>query len=66
MRCLLVFVILLQLTASAPGVDGRPKTEDDVSLSSVSDNAKITLQTLWDKRCCPPEIWCCGFQHERK
>uniref|UniRef100_W4VS29 Conotoxin n=1 Tax=Conus victoriae TaxID=319920 RepID=W4VS29_CONVC len=75
MRCLPIFIILLLLIASAPSVDAQPKTKDDVSLASLHaqpktkddvslaslhDNIKSTLQTLWNKRCCPPVIWCCG------
>nr|P0C906.1 RecName: Full=Conotoxin Leo-T1; Flags: Precursor [Conus leopardus] len=59
MRCLPVFIILLLLIPSAPSVDAQPKTEDDVPLASLHDNAKLTLQGLWDKRCCPNLFYCC-------
>nr|BAS23572.1 Conotoxin Superfamily T [Conus episcopatus] len=43
MRCLPVFVILLLLIASAPSVDARPKTKDDIPQASFQDNAKRIL-----------------------
>nr|BAS23645.1 Conotoxin Superfamily T [Conus episcopatus] len=46
MRCLPVFVILLLLIASAPSVDARPKTKDDIPQASFQDNAKRILQVL--------------------
>uniref|UniRef100_W4VS27 Conotoxin n=1 Tax=Conus victoriae TaxID=319920 RepID=W4VS27_CONVC len=62
MRCLPVFVILLLLTASAPSVDARLKTKDDVPLSSFRDNAKSTLRRLQDKQTCCGRTMCvpCG------
>nr|DAZ86868.1 TPA_inf: conotoxin precursor T [Conus judaeus] len=59
MRCLPVFVILLLLIASAPSADALQKTNHDVPLASHLDNAKSTLQTHWNKRCCPGRPWCC-------
>nr|BAS23842.1 Conotoxin Superfamily T [Conus episcopatus] len=56
MRCLPVFVILLLLIASAPSVDARPKTKDDIPQASFQDNAKRILQVLESKRnCC--RLW---------
>nr|BAS23862.1 Conotoxin Superfamily T [Conus episcopatus] len=52
MRCLPVFVILLLLIASAPSVDARPKTKDDIPQASFQDNAKRILQVLESKRNC--------------
>nr|BAS25463.1 Conotoxin Superfamily T [Conus episcopatus] len=61
MYCLPVFVILLLLTASGPSVDARPKTKDDVPLSSFHDNTKSILQRIWNKRtCCEIAFYCCG------
>nr|AAG60410.1 conotoxin precursor [Conus pennaceus] len=40
MRCLPVFVILLLLIASTPSIDARPKTKDDVPLSSFHARPK--------------------------
>nr|BAS23748.1 Conotoxin Superfamily T [Conus episcopatus] len=61
MRCLPVFVILLLLIASAPSVDARPKTKDDIPQASFQDNAKRILQVLESKRnCCRLQV-CCGF-----
>uniref|UniRef100_A0A0K8TTJ1 Conotoxin n=1 Tax=Conus lenavati TaxID=1519839 RepID=A0A0K8TTJ1_CONLV len=60
MRCLPVVVILLLLIPSAPSVDARPKTKDDVSLASFHDNAKRTLKRLLNKRiCCFDDPDCC-------
>nr|BAS23717.1 Conotoxin Superfamily T [Conus episcopatus] len=60
MRCLPVFVILLLLIASAPSVDARPKTKDDIPQASFQDNAKRILQVLESKRnCCRLQV-CCG------
>nr|BAS23637.1 Conotoxin Superfamily T [Conus episcopatus] len=60
MRCLPVFVILLLLIASAPSVDARPKTKDDIPQASFQDNAKRILQVLERKRnCCRLHV-CCG------
>nr|ATF27531.1 conotoxin [Conus andremenezi] len=60
MRCLPVFVTLLLLIPSAPSILVRPKTKDDVSLASFHDNAKRTLQRLWNKReCCSERGSCC-------
>nr|Q9BPE7.1 RecName: Full=Conotoxin Pn-B01411; Flags: Precursor [Conus pennaceus]AAG60411.1 conotoxin scaffold IX precursor [Conus pennaceus] len=60
MRCFPVFIILLLLMASAPSFDARPKTEDDVPLSSFRDNLKRTLRTLLDpRRCCYETPGCC-------
>nr|BAS23893.1 Conotoxin Superfamily T [Conus episcopatus] len=77
MRCLPVFVILLLLIASAPSVDARPKTKDDIPQasfqdnakrilqvleSSFRDNAKRALQTLMDIReCCMGTPGCCPW-----
>nr|BAS23818.1 Conotoxin Superfamily T [Conus episcopatus] len=62
MRCLPVFVILLLLIASAPSVDARPKTKDDIPQASFQDNAKRILQVLESKRnCCRLQV-CCGWQ----
>nr|P69767.1 RecName: Full=Conotoxin Vc5.3; Flags: Precursor [Conus victoriae] len=53
-------VILLLLTASAPSVDARPKTED-VPLSSFRDNTKSTLQRLLKRvNCCGIDESCCS------
>nr|BAS23775.1 Conotoxin Superfamily T [Conus episcopatus] len=61
MRCLPVFVILLLLIASAPSVDARPKTKDDIPQASFQDNAKRILQVLESKRnCCRLQV-CCGL-----
>nr|BAS23821.1 Conotoxin Superfamily T [Conus episcopatus] len=61
MRCLPVFVILLLLIASAPSVDARPKTKDDIPQASFQDNAKRILQVLESKRnCCRLQV-CCGY-----
>nr|Q3YEE8.1 RecName: Full=Conotoxin TeAr154; Flags: Precursor [Conus textile]AAZ85412.1 TeAr154P [Conus textile] len=61
MHCLPVFVILLLLTASGLSVDARPKTEDDVPLSSFRDNTKSTLQRLLKRvNCCPIDESCCS------
>nr|BAS23897.1 Conotoxin Superfamily T [Conus episcopatus] len=51
MRCLPVFVILLLLIASAPSVDARPKTKDDIPQASFQDNAKRILQVLESTVC---------------
>nr|ATF27788.1 conotoxin [Conus praecellens] len=61
MRCLPVFIILLLLIPSAHSILARPKTEVDVPLDSLDDNAKRTLQTLWNARdeCCDKRPWCC-------
>nr|BAS23838.1 Conotoxin Superfamily T [Conus episcopatus] len=57
MRCLPVFVILLLLIASAPSVDARPKTKDDIPQASFQDNAKRILQVLESKRnCCRLQV----------
>nr|BAS23939.1 Conotoxin Superfamily T [Conus episcopatus] len=70
MRCLPVFVILLLLIASAPSVDARPKTKDDIPQASFQDNAKRSfrdnakraLQTLMDIReCCMGTPGCCPW-----
>nr|Q9BPF1.1 RecName: Full=Conotoxin Pn-B01122; Flags: Precursor [Conus pennaceus]AAG60406.1 conotoxin scaffold IX precursor [Conus pennaceus] len=62
MRCLPVFVILLLLIASAPSVDARPKTKDDIPLVSFQDNAKRALQILSNKRyCCYFDYSCCLY-----
>nr|BAS23567.1 Conotoxin Superfamily T [Conus episcopatus] len=62
MRCLPVFVILLLLIASAPSVDARPKTKDDIPQASFQDNAKRALQTLMDIReCCMGTPGCCPW-----
>nr|BAS23879.1 Conotoxin Superfamily T [Conus episcopatus] len=61
MRCLPVFVILLLLIASAPSVDARPKTKDDIPQASFQDNAKRILQVLESKsNCCSLQV-CCGL-----
>nr|BAS23636.1 Conotoxin Superfamily T [Conus episcopatus] len=67
MRCLPVFVILLLLIASAPSVDARPKTKDDIPQASFQDNAKRILQVLErilqvlesKRNCCRLQV-CCG------
>nr|DAZ86865.1 TPA_inf: conotoxin precursor T [Conus judaeus] len=60
MRCLPVFIILLVLIASAPSIDSRPEAKDYTSLASFRDNAKRTLQRIFDKReCCPYHPVCC-------
>nr|UMA82597.1 conotoxin precursor T [Conus ebraeus]BAO02114.1 Mr_precursor_040 [Conus marmoreus] len=74
MRCLPVFVILLLLIASAPSVDARPKTKDDMPLASFHarpktkddmplasfhDNAKRILQILQDRNACCIVRQCC-------
>nr|BAS23587.1 Conotoxin Superfamily T [Conus episcopatus] len=60
MRCLPVFVILLLLIASAPSVDARPKTKDDIPQASFQDNAKRIL--LMDIReCCMGTPGCCPW-----
>nr|BAO02235.1 CMrX_precursor_2 [Conus marmoreus] len=58
MRCLPVLIILLLLTASAPGVDVLPKTEDDVSLSSVYGNGKSILRGILRKGICCGVSFC--------
>nr|BAS22917.1 Conotoxin Superfamily SF11 [Conus episcopatus] len=51
---------LLLLIASAPSVDARPKTKDDIPQASFQDNAKRILQVLESKRnCCRLQV-CCG------
>nr|BAS23800.1 Conotoxin Superfamily T [Conus episcopatus] len=63
MRCLPVFVILLLLIASAPSVDARPKTKDDIPQASFQDNAKRILQVLESKRnCCRLQVCCGSFE----
>nr|BAS23836.1 Conotoxin Superfamily T [Conus episcopatus] len=63
MRCLPVFVILLLLIASAPSVDARPKTKDDIPQASFQDNAKRILQVLESKRnCCRLQVCCWCFE----
>nr|BAS23833.1 Conotoxin Superfamily T [Conus episcopatus] len=63
MRCLPVFVILLLLIASAPSVDARPKTKDDIPQASFQDNAKRILQVLESKRnCCRLQVCCVLFE----
>nr|Q9BPG5.1 RecName: Full=Conotoxin VnMRCL-012; AltName: Full=VnMRCL-03; Flags: Precursor [Conus ventricosus]AAG60392.1 conotoxin scaffold IX precursor [Conus ventricosus] len=60
MRCLPVFVILLLLIASAPGVDAQPKTKYDVPLASRHDFAKKTPKRLSKPRdCCRRNFLCC-------
>nr|BAS23914.1 Conotoxin Superfamily T [Conus episcopatus] len=63
MRCLPVFVILLLLIASAPSVDARPKTKDDIPQASFQDNAKRILQVSSSSTC---SRFCgtffCGFR----
>nr|P0C668.1 RecName: Full=Conotoxin Ca5.3; AltName: Full=Ca-95; Flags: Precursor [Conus caracteristicus] len=59
MRCVPVFIILLLLIASAPGVDAQPKTKYNAPLTSLHDNAKGILQEHWNKRCCPRRLACC-------
>nr|BAS22928.1 Conotoxin Superfamily SF5 [Conus episcopatus] len=50
----------LLLIASAPSVDARPKTKDDIPQASFQDNAKRILQVLESKRnCCRLQV-CCG------
>nr|BAO65642.1 G109_VD_Superfamily_T_precursor_conopeptide [Conus geographus] len=59
MPCLPVFIILLLLISSAPSVDARPKTKDDVSRASFHVNAKRDRQSRWMERDCCEERWCC-------
>nr|ATF27801.1 conotoxin [Conus praecellens] len=67
MRCLPVFIILLLLIPSAPSVDARPMTNDDVPLASFSDNAQQTLQRLGKNVCCTdPIYWHCCEHNKRK
>nr|BAO02236.1 CMrX_precursor_3 [Conus marmoreus] len=58
MRCLPVLIILLLLTASAPGVDVLPKTEGDVPLSSVYGNGKSILRGILRKGICCGVSFC--------
>nr|BAO02110.1 Mr_precursor_036 [Conus marmoreus] len=53
MRCLPVFVILLLLIASAPSVDARLKTKDDMPLPSSHANIKRTLQNASEQTLLP-------------
>nr|DAZ86267.1 TPA_inf: conotoxin precursor T [Conus ebraeus] len=59
MRCVPVFIILLLLSPSAPSVDARPKTKDDMPLASFHDNAKRILQILQDRNACCIVRQCC-------
>nr|Q9BPF7.1 RecName: Full=Conotoxin VnMRCL-04; Flags: Precursor [Conus ventricosus]AAG60400.1 conotoxin scaffold IX precursor [Conus ventricosus] len=63
MRCLPVFVILLLLIASAPSVDARPKTKDDVPLASFHGNAERTLLNILrdGDNCCIDKQGCCPW-----
>nr|Q9BH86.1 RecName: Full=Conotoxin Pn-014; AltName: Full=Pn-B01131; Flags: Precursor [Conus pennaceus]AAG60382.1 conotoxin scaffold IX precursor [Conus pennaceus]AAG60519.1 conotoxin scaffold IX precursor [Conus pennaceus] len=61
MRCLPVFVILLLLIASAPSVDARPKTKDDIPLVSFQDHAKRILQTFESRYDCCKTFECCHW-----
>nr|Q9BPG1.1 RecName: Full=Conotoxin Vn5.3; AltName: Full=Conotoxin VnMRCL-022; Flags: Precursor [Conus ventricosus]AAG60396.1 conotoxin scaffold IX precursor [Conus ventricosus] len=60
MHCLPVFVILLLLIASAPGVDVQPKTKNFMTRASLRDFAKKTPKRLSKLRgCCPRSFLCC-------
>nr|BAS23286.1 Conotoxin Superfamily T [Conus episcopatus] len=62
MRCLPVFIVLLLLIVSAPGFDARPKTEDDVPLSSFHEDLQRTVRTLLDiRKCCFDTPGCCPW-----